>query len=132
LREEEEQEDLEIQQFYERLLLVLNLQVVRQGHWKPLFARTAWDFNPTFQNVLGGQWSLGGQSLLVLVNYAPHPSQARFPLRFPRAGLSAVGVKDHLTGQTCLRDAPELSEQGLFVDLTAWGAHLFELLAYHY
>jgi hypothetical protein len=66
LREEEEQADLEIQQFYERLLLVLNLQVVRQGHWQPLFARTAWDFNPTFQNVLGGQWSLGGQSLLVL------------------------------------------------------------------
>ena len=70
-------------------------------------------------------WSRGAERCLVVVNLSAGPAQAR--LRFPwdAAGGAGIILKDVFSGSTCTREHTETVESGLFVDLPAWGYHVF-------
>ena len=65
--------------------------------------------------------------MLVSVNYAPHASQCFVHLPFPdMAGLS-IQFKDLMSSALYDRDGSELLSRGLYLDLQAWGYHVFEV-----
>jgi hypothetical protein len=65
--------------------------------------------------------------MLIVVNYAPHPSQCYLKLPFPEIENRPVRLKDLLSSASYVRDGSELIERGLYLDLQPWSYHVFDL-----
>jgi hypothetical protein len=65
--------------------------------------------------------------MLVVVNYAPHPSQSYLTLPFPEIKNCSVQLKDLLSSACYTREGNELLERGLYLDLHPWSYHVFDL-----
>lgn len=125
-----------LHQFYDRLLGILQLPVVRDGRWQLLECAPAWPENWTWDGMVAFAWSGGGEvdRMIVAVNYSSHQSQCR--LRLPFADLTGQRWQLHDLGPLGdgrhERDGNELAFEGLYVDLPAWHGHVFQVtkLAY--
>ena len=70
-----------------------------------------------------------GQRRLVAVNYAGNQSQCYVRLPFPDLAGRAVRLKD-LTGPASYdREGSDLVSRGLYLDMSPWGYHVFEMTA---
>jgi len=65
--------------------------------------------------------------MLVVVNYASHPSQCYLGLPLPEMEKRSVQLGNLLSTATYVRDGNELSERGLYLDLQSWSYHVFDL-----
>jgi hypothetical protein len=128
VRAPKEPVDIELQLFYNKLLSVLQLPVVRQGQWLLLECLPAWDGNGSWDSFVACCWQgPGNERMLVAVNYAPHPSQCFLKLSFPEFKNQSVSLMDLVTSSRYNREGNELLERGLFVDLQPWSFHIFEV-----
>ncbi len=120
--------DPDVQQFYDRLLAVLRQSVARSGRWQLLDCLPAWEGNWTSEWVVA--FALDGatdERLLVVVNYAPHHSQAYVKLPFGDLEKTQWRLENLLGEATYLRDGDGLHAQGLYVDEPPWQAQVFAL-----
>jgi len=65
--------------------------------------------------------------MLVVVNYASHPSPCYPGLPFPEMEKRSVQLANLLSTATDVRDGNELSERGLYLDLQSWSYRVFDL-----
>ena len=128
IRAPNESTDDMLHEFYDRLLRVLRQRTVRNGQWRLLDAAPAWDGNGTWDSFLIFAWQVTGKErLLVTVNYAATQSQCYVRLPFPDLAGNKVRLKDQM-GEVCYeRNGDELLSRGLYLDIPAWGYHVFEL-----
>jgi hypothetical protein len=127
-RAPDEPVNLPLQHFYGRLLEVLRQPAVRQGRWELVECVPAWDGNGSADAFIASLWrDSSGARLLVAANYASHPSQCY--VRLPLADLRGRRwrLRDLLGDAHYERDGDELESTGLYLDLAAWQAHVFEL-----
>lgn len=119
--------DLALQNFYTRLLQVLQSPAVRDGQWQLIDPRPAWDGNDSHQAIIAMSWSLPESCpLLVAVNYSDHPAQARLPV--PWSNLPPqVQLRERFSDAIFDRNAAELAAPGLYIDLPPWGSHVLEV-----
>jgi hypothetical protein len=119
-----------LRQFYERLLFVLRQPTLRAGEWRLLDCVPAWDGNWTWDCFIASLWrGEEGQRRLVAVNYAANQSQCFVRLGLPHLDGRMVRFRD-LTGPASFdRDGNDLVSRGLYLDLPAWGYHVFEITA---
>ena len=90
-----------LQGFYNRLLAVIRQPTVRDGQWRLLECRPAWDGNWTWDCFLAFGWeSTSGDRLLVTVNYSPNQSQCYVTLPFPELAGRGVQLKELLSSAT--------------------------------
>ena len=118
----------ELRAFYDRLLQCLRHPDAREGEWQLLDCTPAWDGNWTWDCFICFAWHGSGRtSLIVAVNYAPNQSQCY--LHIPSAGLrgNSVRLRDLMSPAEYERQGDEMLSQGLYLDLPAWGYHVFEL-----
>jgi len=122
-----EPEDRELEQFYDRLLSVLRLPVVREDCWQLLECAPAWDGNWTWDGFLAFGWedSDGGR-MLVTVNYSPHYGQCYVRLPFSLSG-QAVRFNDLMGPNSYDRSGDDVVQGGLYLDVPPWGYHVFEM-----
>jgi hypothetical protein len=66
---------------------------------------------------------------LVAVNYASHPSQCYLSLSWIDLAGRSWRFRDQLGEAIYDRNGDDLSAQGLYLDLPAWGYHAFEVVA---
>ena len=128
VRAPEEPVDARIAAFYMRLLAALRQPALRDGVWSLLEASEAWSGNASHAQLIAWQWQLPGQPwLCAAVNYAPRAGQCF--VRPPEAVLSGHGLRfrDLLGAAVYERDVEDLARRGLYLDLPAWGHHLFEV-----
>jgi hypothetical protein len=114
--------------FYARLLDITRIPIVRSGNWKLLECLPAWTDNPTFSNFIAFMWDNGkGGVLLASVNYASCQGQCfiRLPVRWLQA--RSWRFTDLMSHAVYERDGSDLMTRGLFLDLPAWGYHVFEV-----
>ncbi|MCS6925976.1 MAG: alpha-amylase family glycosyl hydrolase [Candidatus Binatia bacterium] len=118
--------DPSIADFYTRLLSCLSR--VREGDWQLLPCRPAWDGNWTWDCFLAAAWQ-GPQHhrLLVAVNYASHRSQCYVQLPFQDMGGAWWQLQDMMGTASYDREGDDLLARGLYLDLPAWGYHVFDL-----
>ena len=120
--------DEAVQRFYDKLVAVLRQSVFRDGEWQLLECLPAWEGNWTSDSYVA--WLRKGEKgelRLVAVNYAGNQSQCY--IRLPRVGAAAVRFRD-LTGQAAFdRDAHDLAARGLYLDMSPWGYHVFEMIS---
>jgi glycosidase len=124
----EEPFNQDLNRFYDRLLATLRRPVLREGRWQLLECVSAWDGNWTHECFIAFGWeSPDGRPLLVVVNYADHQSQCFVRLPFGDLGGTTWRLEDLIGKATYEQDGDALKSQGLFLDLGAWTAHVFDM-----
>jgi hypothetical protein len=120
----------ELRRFYVQLLQCLRDPIVREGEWKLLECTSAWDGNWTSDSFVCFSWrSLSGAELVVVVNYASHQSQCYLQIPFDDLKGKTVHLRDVMSPASYDRQGDEILSQGLYLDLPAWGYHVFKLTA---
>ncbi|MHB8068190.1 MAG: alpha-amylase family glycosyl hydrolase [Desulfobaccales bacterium] len=118
--------DPSLEEFYQKLLACLRRVEVREGRWQLLEVRPAWDGNPTWDRFLAFAWEgREGQRLLAAVNYGPTRGQGYVRLPFNDLGGKKVTFQDLMSEAVYTREGDDLLYRGLYLDLPAWGFHLF-------
>jgi glycosidase len=120
--------DSALHDFYDRLLACLRRPEVREGRWRLCDCRQAWDSNPTWDAFLAFAWDgAEGRRLLVCVNYGPTQGQCYVTLPLPELWGQTVVLRDLLGTAHYERDGNDLADHGLYLDLPAWGYHVFNV-----
>jgi glycosidase len=123
-----ERPDAAVGEFYRRLLECVKLPVVRSGNWSLLECRPAWEGNPTGGQFIAFRWEgTGGERLLVAVNYGPNQGQCYLPLPWADLRGRKWLLRDRLSEARYERAGDDLNERGLYLDLSGWGYHVFEI-----
>jgi glycosidase len=129
-RAPEEETDPALDDFYGRLLACIQVSAARFGAWNLLGCREAWDHNSTWQSFVCSGWAHPAHGvLLVTVNYAPHSSQCYLQLPYPHLAGSRLWLRDLMSPAEYLRHADTVLTEGLYLDLPAWGYHVFSVEA---
>jgi len=121
-----ESPDAGIAAFYHGLLACLRDPAFRDGGWQLLECLPAWDGNWTSDAFVAFSWTgPGDQRRLVAVNYAPHAGQCYVGL--PWSGLPGRTwhLRDLMGPAAYDRAGDDLARRGLYLDLPAWGYHVF-------
>jgi hypothetical protein len=120
--------DRAMEEFYGRLLSWIRRPETRDGQWRLLAQRPAWDGNSTAEQFIAFSWDSEGRRLLVAVNYAPRPGQCY--VHWPWADLEArrFVLADLVSSPVTFdRDGSDLARRGLYLDMPAWSHHVFEV-----
>jgi len=121
----DEAKDAGTSAFYDGLLECLKDPAFRDGNWQLLEGRPAWDGNETSDAFVAFSWTDGSERRLVAVNYAHHPSQCYVAMPWRDLDGRTWHLQD-LTGPSVYdRPGSDLTWQGLYLDMPAWGYHVF-------
>ena len=120
--------DHELHAFYERLLSCMRRPEVRDGGWWLLVRRPAWHDNPTWDRFIAFSWEAPGRRLLVAVNYGPTRGQCYVVLPWDDLGGQQFRLDDLMNPTVAYeRSGDDLERRGLYLDVPAWGHHVFQV-----
>jgi len=120
--------DQELAAFYDRLLACLRDPILHDGGWELLDPIPAWSGNGTWDCFLSFAWSgAGGRRVLIAVNYAANQSQCYVRPPFSEIRGRRVRLEDRMGSAVYDRDGDEVLGRGLYLDLEAWGCHVFDV-----
>jgi len=127
-RSPEEPIDLRLAEFYDRLLFVLRDPVVGDGEWQLLECRQAWEGNWTSGCFVAYAWiGSDGGKCLVAVNYSDHQSQCYVPIPWPDLEGKMWLLCDRMGAGPIERNGTDLALRGLYLDISAWAYHVFNI-----
>ena len=117
-----------LRDFYGQLLQCLRSPEFRYGAWRLLDRRPAWDGNETFHHFLTYQWrDEEGRRAWVVVNFGPSQGQCFVEVGDSNFRGKMLMLRDQLSRAWYERDGNDLADRGLFVDMPAWGYHIFDV-----
>jgi glycosidase len=117
----------ELDSFYDRLLGLLRLPIVREGQWRLNECAPAWEGNGTWDNFVSFSWSGSPEEwVVVAVNYASHQGQCYVKLPLANLEGSQWRLRDQLSSASYDRNGADLHHRGLYLDMPAWGYHVFK------
>jgi hypothetical protein len=120
--------DHAVAEFYAMLLKCLRDRVFREGDWRLLERRPAWDGNWTSDCFIAYSWSgKEGERCLAAVNYSDHQSQCYVVMPWADLSGQVWQLCDRMGTVIYRRSGNSLTEEGLYLDLPAWGYHVFDL-----
>lgn len=119
--------DVELQTFYHRLLKALKRPETHEGEWRLWNCRPAWAGNWTCDQFLVFSWEHKKHRLLAVVNYGPVQGQCYVTLGMEGLAGHSFSLIDLLGNDRYDRDGQGLAINGLYLDMPAWGFHLFEM-----
>lgn len=119
-----------IRTFYGQLLACLKRSELRHGTWRLLERRPAWSGNPTFKNFFAYQWrDAEDRRLWAVVNFGATQGQCYVSFGDDNLRNREFLLRDQMSRAWYQRDGNDLAERGLFLDMPAWGYHLFDVTA---
>ncbi len=109
-------------------MAVLRQPIFRDGACTLLERVPAWEGNWTWNCFFTWSWRRAdGERRLVAVNYAGNQSQCYVRIPFSDVTGRTVRMKDIMGSARFDRDAKDLVERGLYLDLPPWSYHVFEM-----
>jgi len=125
----EEPVDKKTLAFYENLLDVLKRPVMHRGSFAQLSPREVASGNASFESFVVLRWDGPEDAIVAVVNLSATRGQCRVVLDLAGTAGRTVKLVDRLSGEEHTREGDALlhPSRGLFVDLPAYGAHLFEV-----
>jgi hypothetical protein len=121
--------DAAIRGLYAALLAIVERPEAREGRWQLRDCRQAWDGNPTHDQFIAMTWEAPPRRLLVVANYGPSQAQCYVTLDLPDRAAPHVALIDLLGGIRYERAAARLVSDGLYLDMPAWGVHVFDVVS---
>jgi hypothetical protein len=122
----EEPGDVDLAEFYRRLLGALSDPTFHDGEWR-LCRTSGWENNRTAAQVVSWCWT-GDSRWLVVVNLGSGPAVAHVSAPWPDLEGLDVLVHDPTQDVSFHRTGDDLNN-GLYVELPGWGWHLFQVTA---
>jgi len=119
--------DEELRAFYARLLECMKRPEVHEGQWRLETCRSAWQGNPTSDQFIVASWQAGERRLLTVVNYGGAQGQCYATLGMDGLRGRTFTLADLLGNAAYVRHGDGLANEGLYLDLPAWGHQIFEL-----
>ena len=117
-----------LERFYYQLLDCLALDIVREGNWQLLECVPAWEGNFTWNNFIAFTWEGKDERLLlIIVNYASEQGQCYILLPFESLRGEKYRLQDLMSDISYDRLGDKLISRGLYLDLPAWGYHIFDI-----
>ena len=117
-----------LRRFYDRLWGCLRRPGVREGEWRLLESSPAWDGNWTYDCFVCFAWQGSGRSsFLIVVNYAPNQSQCYLQIPVAELQGNTLRLADLMGSAEYDRQIDAIRSRGLYLDLPAWGYHVFEM-----
>jgi hypothetical protein len=114
--------------FYDDLLGCLKDPAFRDGDWQLVECRPAWEGNGTWDSFVAFCWTgPGGRRRLVAVNYADHQSQCYVGVPWRDLDGRTWRLQDLMGPALYDRQGSDLTGQGLYLDMNAWGYHVFTI-----
>lgn len=123
-REQFEESDIEIQEFYEKLLSIVNDPIIHSGEWQLLTPVMAWDGNASFRNILAWQWSYKKKIRIIVINFSEYTCQCKLFINTPLIN-NMINFEDNLAGTKYHYNNNDISKNGLFVELNSFKSHMF-------
>jgi hypothetical protein len=117
-----------LEEFYAKLLDCLKRPEVREGRWqlRDVHPAPAGNFAP--DHILAFLWEgTTGQRLLVAVNYGPARGQGYVDFSDTDLKGNSITFTDLMTAAAYKGEGPDLLSRGLYLELPAWGFHVFAL-----
>ena len=112
--------------FYNRLLELLKMPMYKEGHWHMLECLPSSSDNRTYLDFIAYLWAdEKGNWSLVCVNYSGNQGQCFVRLPCPALTGSQWMLDDLLGQDRYVRDGYEMLTTGLYLDMGAWGYHVF-------
>lgn len=128
VRGPEEPANESLAEFYDKLLAILKMAVVRTGRWQLMECHQAWESNWTHNNFISFAWhGEDGQKILVAVNYSPLRSQCYIKHPFSDLEGKSWTLIDKMGGNTYEREGTDLQQRGMYLDEPGWKAYVFML-----
>jgi hypothetical protein len=128
VRGPEELTNQNVETFYDRLLTVLQLPIVRNGQWQLLECTPAWEGNWTSECYVAFAWQGDDDArLLVIVNFAENQSQCYLHLPFTDLSNHQWRFEDLIGTAIYDRNGNDLQTRGLYFDEPAWKAYVFSV-----
>ncbi|MCB9369428.1 MAG: alpha-amylase [Calditrichaeota bacterium] len=121
-----EKHDPQIAEFYDVLMPIVAHEARKNGSWKFLHPRQAWQGNESHWQILSHAWDHDDRHLRVFVNWADYRSQCWVDLSFGNLQGKEVILRDMLSDKVYIRDGVELMMRGIYLDLEPWEAHAFD------
>jgi hypothetical protein len=118
--------DGELRAYYRRLLQAVDTAAIREGEWR-LCETTGWPDNQSCRNLVAWCWRLAAERWVVVVNLSGGQGQGRVRIPWEDLNGKSWRLTDRLMSATYDRDGAEMHDPGLYVDLSPWGRHLFEV-----
>ena len=119
--------DTAVQEFYAHLLACVNLDAIRNGTWSLLESTPAWEGNWTSDCFVAFCWDGPEDRIIVVTNFAENQSQCYLRIPFTDVAGQSVLLEDLMSHESYERDFNQLSSEGLYLDMKAWGYHVFRV-----
>lgn len=127
-RPKEEKSDY-LTSFYSKLLIALKNPEIKTSAYQVLNARQAFENDQSFrQFICALRIGSNGNISLAISNYGPSKAQCFLPLPVPNIKNKTVILKDELGHNKYDREGNKLTSEGLYLDMPAWGCHLFKII----
>jgi hypothetical protein len=114
--------------FYQALLRNLRRPEIHEGEfhlWEP---RAAWELNDTWDNFISCSWhDRENHCSLMVVNYSSCRGQCYIPMDLDFLTDGTFRLSDQFSITSYDRSGATLKTPGLYLDMPAWGYHLFEV-----
>jgi hypothetical protein len=114
----------QLQTFYDR---VLALPKLHDGVFYLLQPRMAWDQNFSYQGMLAWAWRTSHQDWMLVTNYSDTVAQCLVSLADLSLPTGRLRFRDHLHGVDYDRESDDVQHRGLYVELSPFASHLFEV-----
>jgi hypothetical protein len=124
----DESGDEGLRDLYTRLMEATEDEVFRLGHAIRIEPQSAWPGNSTHEGTLARLWVGPHRHFrLVVANLTPFPAQAYVPIHVPELAGMEIHLDDQISPDSYVRDGDDLLTRGLYLDVPAFGCHLFRV-----
>lgn len=120
-----EDNNQDLLEFYQKLLNVASAEELTKGKWALCKIEPINTENYTYTNLISYQWMSKEQHHLIVVNYSPNPAQGHVRIEELNYDTYDWIFTDLLTQKRFIYKGKDLDTYGLYVDLSAWGGHIF-------
>jgi hypothetical protein len=114
--------DIDIQDFYRKLIKAASSENIRNGIWQ-LCERTGWPDNTSHLNLVAWCWKSAKGRMLVVVNLSGSFAQGHVRLPWDDLAGKSWKMADQFTEKKYDQSGDEIKARGLYVDLPPWGFH---------
>lgn len=125
-RQPEEVEYAGLYAFYARLLEECKAQIYKQGEWHLFDVTTTHKDNTVFKHIIAYGWRGDSDYRVIAVNLSSHWVQGMVDLSYwEEMGDNDWAMRDMLDDTYYFRHGSQIVQQGLFVELRPYSAHIF-------
>ncbi len=122
-----EEEDIELIEFYNKLLQIIPGKKYNNAKWVLCTVTPIISHDTTYQNIIAYQWILDSIHLITVVNYSLVKSKAHIKINNIDYGSFNWKFNDLLNDKDYIYKGEDLKNFGLYIELDAWKAHIFEV-----